>query len=111
MTTQEPHNKNLLQQTRGKKQSLLHATECLNVGKINKGTLSETCNTCSMIDNENHRLNHCYKYRETNLYYKEQKIDFSLVHSTDIGKLKEIVSNISKVWNTTNAHGTMNKTE
>ena len=64
-----------------------------------------------MIDNENHRLNHCYKYRETNLYYKEQKIDFSLVHSTDIGKLKEIVSNISKVWNTTNAHGTMNKTE
>ena len=76
----------------------------LECGKNYKGSMLEVCDQCSVLDDENHRLNYCKKYKETNNSSKEEKVDFSLIYSTDIAILKSIISEISRVWN---AQGSM----
>ena len=62
---------------------------------------------CNDIDDENHRLNNCIKWRKTNLYDESDKIDFNLIYSNNIDELRSIILKIEKIWNTGNAHGTM----
>ena len=80
----------------------------LECGRNYKGTQSEICNECNIIDDENHRLNHCTKYRNINLSDCVTKADFRGVFSNDRSVLSEIIGKISKVWNLGNANGTMN---
>ena len=79
----------------------------LECGKNFKGSLKELCNQCNDTDDENHRLNHCIKWRGTNLYNECDKIDIDLIHSNDINVLRHVISKIGNVWNTKTAHGTM----
>ena len=79
----------------------------LECGENYKGSLKQQCTECNCADDENHRLNHCIKWREKNLYDKEEKMDFKWIYSKDIDKLRSIISSINTVWNTQNAHGTM----
>ena len=81
----------------------------LECGKNFKGSMRETCSKCDVIDDENHRLNHCTIYRNVNLFDTQQKIDFFDVHSTDVNTVKTAIKHIENVWNVTNAHGSMNK--
>ena len=80
----------------------------LECGKNYKGTQREICNTCSLLDDENHRLNYCPKYRNINLCDSTVKVDFQDIYSRDHSVLKEMIKVISKVWNIRNANGTMN---
>ena len=80
----------------------------LECGINYKGTQKEWCDICSCYDDENHRMNKCPKWREHNFYDDEEKIDFNLVYSHDIDVLRYIIKKINVVWNTHNAHGTMN---
>ncbi len=61
-----------------------------------------------MIDDETHRMNYCEKYQETNFFHSQEKVDFNMIFSSDINDLRNIIPKISQVWNTKNAHGTMN---
>ena len=79
----------------------------LDCGRNYKGKKSEICNQCKMIDDEDHRLNYCIKYRENNLYDCDTKEDFRKVFSSDIIVLREILPKIQKIWNCKTAHGTM----
>ena len=79
----------------------------LECGANFKSSRSELCTTCKKHDNEDHRLNHCLRYRTTNNYNNGGKINFDDVYSTDTDILKKVIANIEKVWNTRNAHGTM----
>ena len=79
----------------------------LDCGRNFKGNKPEICSQCKMIDDENHRLNYCIKYRETNLYDSNIKEDFQKVFSSDIVVLREILPIIQKIWNCKTAHGTM----
>ena len=79
----------------------------LECGRNFKGTLKETCDLCNCIDDENHRLNYCPKWKDRNLHDKDMKIDFNNVYSNDTDVLRDILKVISTVWNTYNAHGTM----
>ena len=81
----------------------------LDCGRNYKGSKPEYCNQCSVIDDENHRLNYCIKFRDTNFYDSETKKDFHKIFSNDIETLREIIPDIQKVWNTKTAHGTMAK--
>ena len=63
----------------------------------------------NQILDENHRLNYCIRFRETNLYDTDEKVDFSEIFSTDINTLRNILPKIEGVWNVKNAHGTMVK--
>ena len=80
----------------------------LECGQNFKGTLNQLCNQCNVVDDENHRLNHCIKWRDMNLYNSHDKVDMGLIHSNDMGILRPLLSMIGKVWNVRTAHGTMN---
>ena len=80
----------------------------LECGQNFKGTLKQICDQCNIVDDENHRLNHCIKWRDMNLYDSHEKVDMKSIHSRDIGTLRPLLSIIEKVWNVRTAHGTMN---
>ena len=81
----------------------------LECGRNFKGSNSITCNECSTVDDEEHRLNYCKKFRTMNYYDYEQKIPFKNIYSNDITVLRDIIPKIENVWNTNCAHGTMKK--
>ena len=79
----------------------------LECGRNYKGTVKEECSTCRVIDDEDHILNHCSKYeklREPGAY-----VNFDDVHSDQIEKIRNVITPIEMVWNTTNAHGTLRR--
>ena len=80
----------------------------LECGKNFKSSQEELCRECQAIDDEDHRLNHCIRFRDINHYDSAIKVDFKLIYSNDIGVLREIVPEILKTWNLRNANGTMN---
>ena len=80
----------------------------LECGQNFQGTLSSLCNQCNCIDNEDHRLNSCIKWRNVNLYDSIEKVDINKIYSNDINEIRPVISKIELVWNTRNAHGTMN---
>ena len=45
--------------------------------------------------------------KNINNYDSDTKFDFDLVFSVDIDTLRQIVPEISQIWNTRNANGTM----
>ena len=54
------------------------------------------------------RIDHCMKWRDMNFMESPGKKDFNLIYSNDIVCIKEILPVIERVWDTKNAHGTMN---
>ena len=79
----------------------------LECGKNFKGSMKQMCAQCDKVDDENHRINHCPKWKESNLVESDKKIDFSLIYSNDIDVIRSIILPIERVWNTKTAHGTM----
>ena len=69
-----------------------------------KGTKSEICIECTELDDENHRLNYCTKYRDINYCDHTPGIDFRNINGL---ALKKIVVGIKKLWNVYNGNGTM----
>lgn len=70
--------------------------------------MSEICKECNILDDENHRLNYCEKWKDRNNFNENVKIDFNLVFSERVEELRYIIQFIEKLWNTRNAHGSMN---
>ena len=79
----------------------------LECGMNFKGSMSETCMQCNMIDNEDHRLNYCEKWRNNNFYDITEKVDFSLINSNNITLIRNLLNKIGQVWNETDSNGTM----
>ena len=69
--------------------------------------MRENCVECNVTDDENHRLNHCRKFRDVNLSNHTRKVDFQKIHSNDRTEINEILNEIGNVWNLRNANGTM----
>jgi len=72
--------------------------------------LNEQCKECKCLDNEEHRMNYCVKYRDINFYDDdvEKKIPFQSIFSENMCTLKLVFGKIGKVWNLKSGHGTMN---
>ena len=81
----------------------------LECGKNYKGTMKEICDICQTLDDENHRINYCTKWRNVNFMESDDKKDFGLIFSNDVKSIKEIIPVIFRLWDTKNAHGTMTK--
>ena len=90
------------------KSTIIARYKMLKCGNNFKGALSQLCNQCNCIDDENHRLNYCVKWRNVNLYNSVDKVDMDVLYNGNMNELRPIISNIEKVWNVKNAHGTMN---
>ena len=88
--------------------SRFHMLEC---GKNFKGTLPEICPTCSVTDDEQHRLNHCTRFERTNLCNSDEKLNFDDVYESDVDVVKKMLKSIEKVWNVKIGHGCMVQAE
>ena len=53
---------------------------------------------CGVLDDENHRINDCIKYKETNFYELGEKIDFSQIYSNNLANVIKVVEVILKLW-------------
>ena len=81
----------------------------LECGYNFKAGMSEECNQCSVLDNEDHRLNYCVKFKGFNYCNSSEKVNFEDIYSNDMPTLRKTIPLIERVWNTKCAHGTMNK--
>ena len=98
----------ILQLSKTETKSLIIARfKRLECGKNFKGSMSESCTQCNTIDNEDHRLNHCIKWRSTNFYDKTDKVDFSQINSDNVSIIRNLLNKIGQVWNVTDSNGTM----
>ena len=88
---------------------LIARFKMLECGNNFKGSQSQMCRKCNILDNENHRLNFCTNFKATNYYDDDTKVDFNTVFSNDIHELRDIVPKLMKTWNMQNANGTMNE--
>ena len=69
-------------------------------GRNYKGSSAEICLECGgATDDEDHRLNYCEKWKETNRCDKEEKVDFGDIYSVEKGVLDVVIDEIEKVWN------------
>ena len=71
--------------------------------------MKEFCENCNVLDDEDHRLNDCKKYSNTNFSETDEKVDFGMIYSSNLDEIRMIIQKISQVWNTKNAHGSMNE--
>ena len=86
---------------------LISRFRMLECGVNFKGSKNVVCQTCKKTDDENHRLNHCIRFKTTNCFDDAIKPKFEDVYSSDINVLRRIATIIEKIWNTRNAHGSM----
>ena len=106
--TRKPQD-DVMQCSKYETKTIIIARFCmLECGENFKGKLSESCSMCNMVDDEDHRLNYCIKYRDVNLYDDEVKGDFRKVYSENVNEIREILPIIQRIWDTKTAHGTMN---
>ena len=81
----------------------------LECGGNFKGAMTEMCNQCCTIDDENHRLNDCSILYETNWANSDQKIDFNDIHSNDDSTVTYIVERLECIWEFRYANGRMKR--
>ena len=79
----------------------------LQCGKNFKGTMNEICSECNVIDDEDHRLNKCSKWKDTNNFNSTDSPHFTNIYSENEETLKIIVMEIEKVWEMRYANGKM----
>ena len=79
----------------------------LECGRNFKGSAKEVCSTCNAVDNEDHRLNYCPRFKNVNKCDETSKFDFKCIYSNDIHVIQKAIHEIEKVWNVRSAHGTM----
>ena len=72
-----------------------------------RNSRSILCPVCKKTDNEDHRMNHCIRYKNNNFYDHAEKPNYNDIYSTNTNTLTHIITKIEKVWNTRNANGTM----
>ena len=80
----------------------------LNCAKNFKtGYKGENCNLCEVLDDENHRINFCKKYANTNLFQSSLKIDFHSVFSNDPETIQRILLVVCEIWDVENGRNEM----
>ena len=62
---------------------------------------------CGVIDDENHRINHCELYKEENLFDSVEKIEFNDLYSEDENKSMPVVEMILQLWDLGNGRNCM----
>ena len=65
------------------------------------------CERCKVIDDEYHRINDCFLYKDINLYASPLKIDFSFIHSDDGEAVERILETVCALWDLKNGRNEM----
>ena len=81
--------------------------KCTNNFSCGYGT--KMCDTCNVIDDESHRINHCGKWQGANLHGNNNKIDYGKIFSDDTSECLEIVKIILSLWDLENGKNEMRR--
>ena len=60
------------------------------------------CKLCRVVDDEDHRINMCPKYKARNLYSSQLKYDFGSIHSNDVETVDRTIEVVMHLWNLKN---------
>ena len=82
-----------------------HMLKCAN--NFSTGFKTRECDVCHVLDDEDHRINVCEKWRRTNLCDKEEKISFGDIFSDDDEKIDSVIRVILSVWDLENGKNEM----
>jgi hypothetical protein len=88
---------------------LIARSRMLECGKNFKGTMKEICETCGVMDDENHTINYCVKWKETNRYECKEKMDFDDIFCVEKVKLDKILEEVGRVWDLEYSHNRMKR--
>ena len=78
---------------------------CLKNFKMGKN--SDHCNLCNVVDDENHRINYCAKFKDRNLFDSPLKIDFDSIYSDDDEAVDMIIEVVNEMWDLKNGMNQM----
>ena len=67
------------------------------------------CMSCGVVDDENHRINHCVKWARTNRKESPIKTNFGDIYSSDDDKCQAVLNQIMRLWDLANEKNEMRK--
>ena len=59
---------------------------------------SRECSPCMVMDDVDHRVNWCSKYKHTNLYESQTKIGMNMLHCDDVELIGPIIVRVLSMW-------------
>ena len=86
---------------------ILSRSRMLTCGRNFKATMNHICPECNKIDDENHRLNECSLWINTNFRDIVIKPNFDDIFSENNDTINEITEKIERVWELKYANGRM----
>ena len=78
----------------------------LQCGRNFGAKTGKSCDTCSVPDDEEHRLNICPKWM-TDDNKNQENVDFTEIYFSDPDSLRKTIKRIESVWNTKTGNGSM----
>ena len=85
--------------------SLFGMLDCAKNYKHGNG--SELCSMCKTTDDENHRINYCLKFAETNLCNSLVKFDFRSIFSINTETVDRAIEVVGSLWDLRNGRNEM----
>ena len=85
--------------------SLFGMLKCAKNFKCGLGDAN--CRDCGEIDDENHRINYCSRFKELNLYSSPIKFDFDGIFSDDDDTVSRTLEVVDHLWNLDNGRNEM----
>ena len=79
--------------------------QCAN--NFSCGYGKKICTECNALDNEEHRINDCRKYDDTNLCNSANKKTYDDIYSEDEAKCFAVVDRILSMWDLENGKNNM----
>ena len=81
----------------------------LECGRNFKGSIPETCKTCGVLDDKNHRMNVCTNWHHPNELKDLKRIEFQDVYSNDEQTLQTVIKHIQGLWELSIGKGIMKR--
>ena len=78
---------------------------------IGKGYGRKDCEKCGVVDDENHRINHCETWGSMNLSNSCEKVDYQMLYSEDRGESMVVIDKILSLWDLGNGRNRMRAAE
>ena len=58
----------------------------------------KNCQKCGTLDDENHRINHCIRFRHINLCDVDEECDFAMIFSNDAKLIRQVITSVLSIW-------------
>ena len=71
------------------------------------GNAGGDCRVCGVVDDENHRINQCSRFKDCNLYQSPVKYDFHTIYSEDEDAVVRTIDVVMHIWNLENGKNEM----